>query len=128
MERHTPLSRLGVVAACLLAGSLAHLGAGEVTTPYLVVPLTAASVTALVFGHKMARDNCFESRLVCSLTALACLGGALAAATIGLPGREPHVAPAGVLMTVAAVTFLLVVAVEAPRRFRAGPAAAPYAP
>lgn len=125
---HTALSRLGVVALCLVAAALAELGATSVALPYLVLPITAAAVVTVGAAYKMARDNCFESRLVSWLTTLAALGGAIAAATVGLPGRGPSTSPAGVVLVAAAVVFLVVVAMELPRRHRTRPAPSPYAP
>lgn len=125
---HTPLSRVAVVALCLVAGALAELGATSVALPYLVLPITAAAVVTVGAAYKMARDNCFESRLVSWLTTLAALGGAVAAATVGLPGRAPSTSPAGVVLGVAAVVFLVAVAAEVPRRHRSRTAPSPYAP
>jgi uncharacterized membrane protein YfcA len=125
---HTVLSRVAVVALCLVAGLLAELGATSVTLPYLVLPITAAAVVTVGSAYKMARDNCFESRLVAWLTVLAALGGAVAAATVGLPGRGPSTSPAGILLVAAALVFLVTVAVEVPRRHHSRTAPSPYAP
>ena len=125
---HTAVSRVAVVALCLVAGVLGVMGAHGADLAYLVLPTTAAALVCLGAAAKMARDNCFESRLVAVVTVLACVLAAVAAASIGLPGQEPRMAPAGVLLVGAAIVFLVAVAVEVPQRHRPDRATSPYAP
>ena len=125
---HTAVSRVAVVALCLVAGVLGVMGAHGADLAYLVLPTTAAALVCLGAAAKMARDNCFESRLIAVVTVLACVLAAVAAASIGLPGGEPQVTPAGGLLVGAALGFLAAGAVEGPRRPPPEGAGAPYAP
>ncbi len=125
---HTGLSRLTVVAVCALATALAVVGADDATLPYLDVLIAVAAVVALACAAKLARDNCFESRLFACLTALAALGGALSAATIGLPGQEPGTSVSGVVLVVACVAVVALTAAETVRRARPNRPSSPYAP
>jgi hypothetical protein len=115
---HTPASR----AAVAVAVGLALVQLAWVTDASPVVDTAAWSLGALTVlaAAKMARDNCFESRLVAVIVASIQLATAALAATVGAPGSTGHGLTAHLTLAAAfAGSVLVLIALDHRTRARA---------
>jgi hypothetical protein len=126
---HTVPSRVAVVGLVGLA--LQALDASlfaDIDGSYLQVLVLAQCLVCSAAAAKMLRDNCFESRLAAVAIGVACVAGALLAATSGLPGQPGRGLGA---LDVACITLgslvLAAMALDARLRRDQLPATPPYA-
>lgn len=124
----TTASRGAALTTAALGAWLASrllLGAGDSYVRVIVVLLTVLSLLA---AAKLWRDNCFESRLVAVLVALASLTGSALGSTVGLPGSHGgQVSVAGVVGLVLGSIVPVLLLLDAKIRASGLNATSPYA-
>lgn len=111
----TPASGAAAVATGVIA--LLHLESVLVdgADGYVGVIAAVLGLTALATAARLWRENCFESRLVAVLLAVATGLGAMLGLTFGLPGEAPREVSALALLPVlvaAAVPLLVLLDVR----------------
>ena len=118
---HSWASRLAVAAVGLLAVlQLAWVVTSDDRT--VITAVTPIGLLTTLVTLKMARDNCFESRLGAVVLSSVHVGAVLLATTLGLPGHERHPmdARAATLLVAAGAVLVLIALDHAVRRPRGG--------
>ena len=123
------LSPFTALLAATLGGGVGSMLLGRASNEsYLEVLGCCVLVAAGLASVKLARDNCFGSRLVTALLAGCSIAGQVLVCTVGAPGRAPSPwsAPA-VAVIVLALAILVALVVDARTRATVDPEERPYA-